>query len=455
MNEILAGYDTGWLIVAACLLVPAMFVASCRQVLGVYSRKVLFEEVPDDRRPAIEAHLDQEEEYAASLRSFDLLLRLSLVLSLAFARWSAMAAAWAQLSFWHILLEYLLLGALMLILFVLLLEVAPGIIVRLHPEAALLRRLRAMDAVHRVLGPLRAVSSGMTRIFVKLLGGSGDRPTADIVEEEILNAAEEGEKEGLIGSRDIDMIESIIAYGTVEVSEVMTPRTEMVCLDLDDPLNVNLRRAVDCGHSRIPVYRDSKDKVLGILYVKDLLRYWETRESLSLEAIARKPHFVPLAKKIGELFQEFKTQRFHIAIVLDEFGGVAGLVTIEDIIEEIVGEIGDEHERLDRPAVKRLGPGWVEVDGSLRIGEANDLLEIEIPEGDAYDTVGGFLYSRMGKIPAVGDIYELPPLRFEVASADQRRIRRLRIRFPAAEAPAPLGEAPASDALQGGPARGA
>src|SRR3989442_397137 len=213
----------------------------------------------------------------------------------------------------------------------------------------------------------------------------------------------------------------------------MTPRTEMVCLDVDDPLDVNIQRAIDCGHSRIPLFSGSKDNILGLLYVKDLLRYWDRKDSIVLKDLLRKPHFVPLTKKIGELFQEFKTQRFHIAIILDEFGGTSGLITIEDIIEEIVGEITDEYEKVDKPPIKRISANVVEVDGTLHIDDLNDQLELAIPEGDNYDTVGGFLFSQMGKIPAAGEVFDFDSVGFEITAADERRIRRLRIRIPEKE----------------------
>ncbi|HVR73560.1 MAG TPA: hemolysin family protein [Planctomycetota bacterium] len=428
-----AGYDLYWILVAGALLVVAVYVATCRQALAVFSRKILLEKLPEARREEFERLLDEEDELIASLRGLDLLLRLGLVLSLAFGRFMARPGLWPHISFLEALAECVILAGHTVLLFVVTLEVLPGILARVRPEAMMIRRLKLISLVHRVFAPIRVVTTGFVRWAVTVLGGGVARPSADILEEEILTAAEEGERGGLLGSRDIDMIESIITFGNVEVSQVMTPRTEMVCLDIEDPLSVNVARAVECGHSRIPVFRDSKDNIVGILYVKDLLRFWERKDSIEQGDILRKPHFVPLSKKIGELFQEFKTQRFHIAIVLDEFGGTSGLITIEDIIEEIVGEITDEHEKVERPLLRRLSPGVVEVDASLHIDDLNDQLDLGIPEGDLYDTIGGFLAAQMGKIPSVGEVFELDSLRFEIAAADERRIRRLRIRFPSSD----------------------
>ncbi|HZN56443.1 MAG TPA: hemolysin family protein [Planctomycetota bacterium] len=425
----IAGFDVQWLLAALAALLGAMYVAVSRQALAIFSRKTLLERAPEDRRPEIENHLDHVEGHISSLRTLDLILRLALVLSLAFSRWTNRARTLPESSFLQTLGECVILALEILAIVFVFLEIVPAIIARVAPEATVARRLRTTHRLHTIISPLRTAAGATVRWIASLLGGEVDRPSADILEEEILSAAEEGERGGLIGSRDIDMIESIITFGNVEVSQVMTPRTEMVCFDLEDPLEGNIQRAVECGHSRIPVFRDSKDNIVGILYVKDLLRYWDRRDSVALEQLARKPHFVALTKKIGELFQEFKTQRFHIAIVLDEFGGTAGLLTIEDIIEEIVGEITDEHEKIDRPPLKRIGPGVAEVDGAYHIDDLNDQLGTAIPEADTYDTVGGFLASQMGKIPSVGETYELDSLRFEVIAADERRIRRLKLSF--------------------------
>lgn len=429
----LLGYDVGWLCLAVVALLLAFHVAVSRQVLAVFSRRLLFLKVSEAKRAELETYLDNEAEYTASLRALDLFLRLMLILSLTFGRWMVFARIAADLTFPRVAADCVLLAVEILLLIAITLEILPAIVARLHPESILARRLRTMDLVHKVVGPIRLISGGTVKQVVRLLGGSAERASADILEEDILTAAEGGERDGLLGSRDIDMIESIISFGNVEVSQVMTPRTEVVCFDLDDPLEVNIQRAVECGHSRIPVYRDSKDKIVGILYVKDFLRYWDRKDSISLDHLARKPHFVPLTKKIGELFQEFRTQRFHIAIVLDEFGGTAGLITIEDIIEEIVGEIIDEHEKIDRPPLRRLGSGLVEVDGTYHIDDLNDALGTSIPESDAYDTIGGFLSFRMAKIPGAGETYEFDTLKFEVTLADDRRVRRLRIHFPGEE----------------------
>ena len=432
LNLTFLEFDLWWLATASCVLLVAFYVSLCRKVLEAFSRKVLFESTPTHLKDALEAHVEQEDLYAASLRTLDHLGRLALLLCLATGRFACLPPA-ALEDHVSAVVNVLVLSIELAFVYVIFLEIIPGILGRLSPEPWFARLAGGMKTLHRLVMPFRAIVAGLIGAVVKGLGGKAARTSADILEEEILSAAEDGEREGLLESRDIDMIESIITFGGVEVSEVMTPRTDMVCLDVAEPFSTNLERAVNCGHSRIPVYRESKDAIVGILYVKDLLKYWNQKDSITLEDVLRETHFVPLSKKIDELLQEFKTQRFHIAIVLDEFGGTSGLITIEDVIEEIVGEITDEFEKEEAPAVSEVEPGVVEVDAALRIDELNDELNLGVPEGEGYETLGGFLFSQMGRIPSRGETFEFQSASFEVTVAEERRIRRVRIRMPTAE----------------------
>ena len=426
-------FESFWLVTAIVILVPAIYVAVCRQVFAVFSRKALLEPLPEERQEAMERFLDRDDDYEASLRTLDHVLRLCLTLSLAVGRFAYLSAL-PGFSVWDRVtsaVAWLLLVGEVAVVLVVFLEVVPGIVARLRPESLLRRLIHGIDRVHRCVEPVRKIPGAFVRVFVRLLGGADARTSADMIEEEILSAAEEGEREGVLESRDIDMIEAVITFGAVEVSEVMTPRTEMVCLDVEEPFSKNLERAVKCGHSRIPVFRNSKDTIIGILYVKDLLKCWHRKDTIQLEKILREAHFVEPTRKIDELLQEFKSERFHIAIVRDEFGGTAGLITIEDVIEEIVGDITDEYETesFSEP-VTWLAPDLVEVDATMRIDEFNDHLKGTIPASESYDTLGGFLFSSMGKIPRVGETFEYEDLVFEVTHAEERRIRRVRIRLP-------------------------
>lgn len=426
-------FNPGWFMIALGLLAAAMYTSLCRRVLDVFSRKKLFELAPPVRREELKKQLDHGEEYLSTLRSFDLLLRLALVLSLAVGRFVAAPESWGgDGRFSDSLLASLSLALGILVILVVFLEIVPWVLARVRTENWVLRTLWTVSLLHRISSPFRFAFSAIVEAGVTVLGGKLDRPSVDALEEEILSVAEEGGRDGLLASRDIDMIGSIITFGETRVSEVLTPRTEMVCLDVDEDFEVSLRKAIECGHSRIPVYQESQDNIIGNLYVKDLLKHPNcgVGTNVDLRRLVRQPHFVSLNKKIGELLQEFKAERFHMAIVRDEHGGTAGLITIEDIIEEIVGDICDEFEPEEADPVRRLASGLVEVDAKVHIDELNDELGLSLPEDEAYETVGGFLFSQMGRIPDVGETFEFQTVRFRVTAADDRRISKLTIQLP-------------------------
>ena len=200
-------------------------------------------------------------------------------------------------------------------------------------------------------------------------------------------------------------------------------------VELCTPIEEAVELAVGCGHSRLPVFATDRDHVVGILYVKDLLQHWsqENRAGIEIESLMRPPFFVPETKHIGELLREFQTRKLHIAIVLDEYGGTAGLITIEDILEEIVGEIADEHAPAPPDLVQTVGDSQVEVDARIHVDEINARLEVSLPEDDGFETLGGFIVSHLGRIPAVGEEFDWANLRFTVIEADERRVHRLEI----------------------------
>jgi CBS domain containing-hemolysin-like protein len=442
-----------WVWVGVLFLILGMAVSTSRRMLSRFSRKGLLEELPERERERLEELLPRLGDYEAALRAIDQGLRLGLVASLAFAalKHGAQGAEAHEEVFSFLALLGVLVGVLVLFL-----ELVPSVLARVRTESAVRRILPLLDRVHRAVEPIGRLYASVVRFGARIVGGQVERNNAAVVEEEILTAVEEGEREGLLRKGEISMIESIIRFRDREVSEVMTPRTEMVCLDIEERIQRSVPVAIECGHSRIPVYRENKDNIAGILYVKDLLRFWgrPKSEEVKLCDLIRQAHFVPESKKISELFHEFRSQRFHIAIILDEFGGTAGLITIEDIIEEIVGEIADEFEKVERPEFQKLGEDLVEVDARLPIHDLNEKLQVELPEDDGYDTVGGFLFSAMGKIPRVGDSFDYGRIHFEVLEADERKINRLRLRLGSATPPAPApAESVSSPAGAGGEGR--
>jgi CBS domain containing-hemolysin-like protein len=183
---------------------------------------------------------------------------------------------------------------------------------------------------------------------------------------------------------------------------------------------------VDVGHSRIPVYEGTMDHVVGVLYTKDLLGVADPG-TFSLRQFMRKATFVPETKDLASLLREFQANRVHIAIVLDEYGGTAGLVTIEDILEELVGEIADEHDEPLLSPIRRVDAGLFEVDARVRLEDLNDELEIRLPEDESYDTLGGYVFSKLGRVPLAGETFVEDNVKIEVAAADDRRVIRVRL----------------------------
>ena len=421
-----------WLLVSLVLIGAGLFISICRKATERFSRKTLLERSVDWSPERVERFARFKEDYEGTLGNLDIVVRCVISCCWLLGRLPALVAASPDFTFNTALgIRLALLVLEIFVLQVLVLELLSAIIGRLWPEAWLARFSRLIRFLHSCFGPARWLLEGILRPLARVSGRSSHRDSADILEEELRSKAEEVEREGLLESEEMDMIESIISFGDVEVSEVMTPRTEMTCLDLDEPLSENLEKAIECALSRIPVYRESKDNVVGILYVKDLLRSLYSKEDISLEALIRSPYRVSGGKKIDDLLQEFKQHRLHIAIVMDEHGGTEGLVTIEDVIEEIVGEISDEYEQEEELAsIQLLSDGLVSVDASVHIDDLNEELSLGIPENENYDTIGGFLFSSMGRIPKVGDTFALEGVHFEVTSADGRRVHRLQLRVP-------------------------
>lgn len=282
--------------------------------------------------------------------------------------------------------------------------------------------------------PLRAVSAFLDEV-IRRLAGEQVAAIANSLEAELLSVVEEGEREGRFDESARDMIESVVQFRQTSVEEIMTPRTDILALAYTDDLAEVSRFVRQSGHSRIPVYQEDLDHILGILYAKDLLN-WLTDEKSSerfvLRELLRAATFVPETKTVAELLNELIANRVHIAVAADEYGGTAGIVTIEDIIEEVFGEIADEYdEQASTPSVDIDPENKVaEIDARKHIDDANDALEdidVELPESEDYDTVGGFVVVTLGHIPEAGAVVEREGFRLTVIDAEQTRVTRVRI----------------------------
>ena len=249
--------------------------------------------------------------------------------------------------------------------------------------------------------------------------------------QEIINASE---KEGIINEDEGEMLHSIFELGDTIVREIMVPRTEMACCNIEAPLAELLEVITSSGHSKIPVFRKTADEIVGIVHAKDLLSFWNMNDSeVRIEKVMRKPFFIPEAMTLEQLLREFRRKRVHIAIAIDEYGGTSGLVTFEDLIEEIVGEVSDEDDQ-DEPRLVEESKGVLLVDGRLNIEELEEYFGISITK-EKFDTVAGWLSHLFGHVPREGEEVLSEPLKMRVIESDPRKIRKVRVEVQEPETP--------------------
>jgi CBS domain containing-hemolysin-like protein len=279
--------------------------------------------------------------------------------------------------------------------------------------------------------PLAWVARMIDAVLHRLVGRTPQHVDEQAIEEEIRTIVSEGHRGGLLEDEAREMIEGVIDLGDAYVSQIMTPRTDMHMIPLDTPWDQLLADVIESGHTRIPVFDKTRDDIVGILYSKDLLPELATGDPESrtpVRELVRKPLFVPETKPVPDLLEMFQQLRTHIAVVLDEYGGVSGLVTIEDVLEEIVGEIDDEYDPESVEEIDRIDDNTVEALGRAHIDEINEVMDVELPEDGDYDTIGGFVFSELGRVPQSGEtMVWQEKVRITVLEATKRRIDRVRI----------------------------
>ncbi len=276
-----------------------------------------------------------------------------------------------------------------------------------------------------LLHPIIVLLSKITNFLVRTMGGQVKRGPF-VTEEELRLLVTVGEEEGVLEEDETEMIHSIFEFADTTVREVMVPRIDMVTLESDSTVNEAVDIALEGGFSRIPVFEESIDNIVGVLYTKDMLKHLrEGHENMPIRALVRQAYFVPETKKLDDLLREIRQRRIHMVVVIDEYGSVAGLVTIEDLVEEIVGDIRDEYDREENLYEKISQYEYV-VDAKMSIDEFNELMEMELKNED-YDTLGGFLYAQLDKIPVPGDTITFENLTFTVMDTRGRRITKVRV----------------------------
>lgn len=285
--------------------------------------------------------------------------------------------------------------------------------------------VRATMPVVVLLGRILAPPFDICRKVMRIAFGTTRQAEAELYADEIRATVEEGEREGHLGGHQADIIERVLQLRELEVRRLMTPRTEVDTIDISSTVGEAREAALATGRSRYPLVEDEVDHVVGVVHVKDLLRL--PREAPVSEA-RREPWFVPESKFITEMLVEFKDQKTHLAVVLDEYGGTAGVITIEDVLEEIVGDIDDEFDTdEDEDEIVIVDERHVIALGTARVDELNSTLSINIPESDDWDTVGGFIFSTLGRLPDEGEKLRHENLVLTVNSVVERRVDRVSI----------------------------
>ncbi|HEX8732387.1 MAG TPA: hemolysin family protein [Ktedonobacterales bacterium] len=306
-------------------------------------------------------------------------------------------------------------------------EITPRMAVNQNPEQAARLLLGPVEVIAAILKYVVIAMNLLARGILRLFGVRIHERGPSVTEESLRLMAEVGEEEGVLEEEERVMIHNVIDLSDTVAREVMVPRIDMATVEADDTIADATQTIVNGGYSRIPVYDDTLNDIIGVLYAKDLLKALANGETPRVirDLPLRSPFFVPESKRLDDLLREMRRQRMHIAIVVDEYGAVVGLVTIEDLVEEIIGDIKDEYD-IEEPIFERLSDHEFLVDAKINVEELNEEIDSDLPSED-YDTLGGFVYTQLDKIPAVGDVVTHNDLTITVLGAKGRRVTKVKI----------------------------
>jgi len=306
-------------------------------------------------------------------------------------------------------------------------EITPKTLALQRAERVALRMARLVAWATWVMRPVVFVLTAVTRLLLRMMGGKAQVRGPFVTEEELKMLVSVGEEEGVLEEEEREMIHGIFEMGDMRVRELMVPRTDLVAIEVKEPVEKAVELVTKHGHTRIPVYEGNRDHFVGVLYAKDLLRDVVRGEQKGLREIARKPYFTPESNKVQDVLRDLRKNRVHMAIVVDEYGGTAGAVTIEDILEEIVGPIQDEYDIGEEDEIQFISPNEVVLDGRVSVDDVNELLKLNIAADD-YDTIGGYVLNQLGAAPKVGATLKLGDAELRVEAVQGTRIKKVRIK---------------------------
>ncbi len=417
----------GWAVLLTCLFVGATsFFSACANALRTFSRVRLQEELKaatgQDRPDLVEKIAGDADRLVLACGVYRLVFNIGALLFLV-----------ALLSAWHGTLDataYLLVFVIALAIFSVFSLAIPYAWAKYAGEKLISRTYGVLLLFAIVATPVLYVL-WLYDGFVRRLAGvppATPEEQQEEKQEEFLEDLEQQRMEGVVDKEEQEMIENVLELRESTAGEIMTPRTDLVAVDVEADLPTVLETIRKVGHSRIPVYEENIDNIVGLIYAKDLLaEIGRNAQEFHVRDRMREVYFVPETKPLRALLHEFQNQKLHLAVVLDEYGGTAGLVTLEDILEELVGPIADEYEKTPPESSRKIDETTIEVDARMYVDDLNHEYSLDLPEDEDYDTVGGFVFSRLGYIPKAGEHFDYDNLKFTIASAEARRVKRVRI----------------------------
>jgi CBS domain containing-hemolysin-like protein len=417
----------GWAVLLTCLFVGATsFFSVCANALRTFSRLRLQEEfkaVSGQERPQL------VEKIAASADK--------LIMACGFYRLvfniGALLLLVALVTHWHGTLDaatYLLVFAVSLAIFSVFSMAIPLAWAKYAGEKLISRTYGVLLVFAILATPVLYILQFYDGFVRRLVGVPPATPEEEQEDrqEEFLEDLQQHRMEGGVDKEEQEMIENVLELRESTAGEIMTPRTDLVAVDVEADLPTVLETIRKAGHSRIPVHEENIDNIIGLIYAKDLLaQIGRDSQEFHVRDRMREVYFVPKSKPLRALLHEFQNQKLHLAVVLDEYGGTAGIVTLEDILEELVGPIADEYEKAPQESSRKIDETTIEVDARMYVDDLNDEFSLDLPEEEDYDTVGGFVFSRLGYIPKAGEHFDYDNLKFTISSAEPRRVKRVRI----------------------------
>ncbi len=415
----------GWFVLLICLLAGgALFFSVNAIALRIFSRAKLqdaFKAV--NKENLADALVENAEKLILTCSLYRLILNMALMLVLldVITRLHKDGPE---------IIDYLLTFIIALVIFSIFSLAIPHAWAKYAGEKILSQTYRLLMFSAAIAWPILYVFGLYDRLVRRLAGVAETTPEEQQEEkqEEFLTDLEQHRMNGVVDEEEQEMIESVLELDETSADEIMTPRTDISAVEVNSNLQTVLDTISSAGHTRVPVYEENIDKIIGLIYAKDLLtEIGKDAADFKLRSKLRDAYFVPETKPLRTLLHEFQSRKLHIAVVLDEYGGTAGIVTLEDIIEELVGEITDEYEETPAEPIKKIDQNTIEADARTYIDDLNDEFDLNLPEDEDYDTIGGFVFSHLGYIPKTGDSFDYEDLKFTIVSAEARRIKRIKI----------------------------